>query len=354
MLIKLMAIFMWLAVTPFCCGLSITRYMRKKYQNLSMILVTGYFLMLALFQIIYILFVVFYNHFKPLVVVYGVGIAALSVISLACNGKYWIKQHQKIEKVSWTTVVLWLIAFGLVGFQLYKTIFYQFHDGDDALYAVHSVITWQNNNMYMRTAYTGESSVLDVRHAFSAAPVFISFLAGASGIHPTIVTHVLYASAVLLLFYLLIKLIADILVEKQYVPIFLIFVSLMNLFGNDNIYMSSTFLLTRTSQGKAFLGNIIPAAAILGLLLVWRNLKESDSKVTVNQTNSFVPWILLSCVMITAVYTSLMGLMLAALLIGGTTVLLACFYKKPKLLIPCILSMVPLFVIGLLYVKLLI
>lgn len=347
MLIRILSILMWLVVTPFCCGLSITRYMRKESQNLTMIMVTGYFLMLALFQVIYIPFIVFYNHFKPLVIVYGVGIAVFAVFSLVLNGRYWISYRKHVEQMPWSRYALWMIALGLIGFQLYKTVFYQFHDGDDAFYAVTSVITYQNNNMYVKLPYTGEASTLDVRHAFSAAPIFISFLAGASGIHPTIVTHVIYACAVLLLFYMLVKLIADILVDKNYVPLFLIFVSIMNLFGNNTIYTSSTFLLTRTSQGKAFLGNIIPAAAILGLLLVWKNLFQ---ETPIKQRSA--PWMLLSCIMVTAVYTSLMGLVLAALLIGGATVFFAIRYRMPKILLPCALSMTPLVVIGALYVKL--
>lgn len=349
MLIRILSILMWLVVTPFCCGLSITRYMRKECQNLTMIMVTGYFLMLALFQIIYIPFIVFFNHFKPLVIVYGAGSAVFAVFSLVLNGKYWMSHRKHVEQMHWSTYALWMLALALIGFQLYKTVFYQFHDGDDAFFAVTSVITYQNNNMYVKLPYTGEASTLDVRHAFSSAPIFISFLAGTSGIHPAIVTHVIFACAVLVLFYMLIKLIADILVDKRYVPFFLILVSIMNVFGNNTIYTSSTFLLTRTSQGKAFMGNIIPAAAILGLLLVWKELlRETSVKQRV------APWILLSCVMVTAGYTSLLGLVLTPMLIVCATVLFAFLYRRPKILLPCVFSMIPVVVMGALYATLLI
>jgi len=368
---------MWLVIVPFCCGLSLTRYMKKEYQNLAMIMVAGYFLVLALFQVVYIPFVVFYNHFAPLVMVYGILMTVLSVASLIWNGPYWVKQYhpvQSIRHASWTTLGLWLVALTVVGFQLYKNIFYQFHDGDDALYAVTSVITWQNQNMYARVAYTGEASALDVRHAFSAAPIFISFLAKISGIHPTIVTHVIFSTVVLILFYLLIKLVADVLVDKTYVPLFLIFVSIMNIFGNNTIYLNSTFLLTRTAQGKAFLGNHIPVACILGLLLLWKQL-ISDKKMSspmladdndaagknpgdegigsaTNPAERVCIWVFLSCVMITAVYTSLMGLLLAALLIGGVTFFYTIYFRKIRVLLSCVIAMLPLVLMGGLYVKL--
>lgn len=330
---------MWLVIAPFCMGISLTRGLKREYQGFTMIMVMGYFVLLALFQVVYVPFVVFYNHFEPLVMVYAILVAVISAASLLINGRYWLKNLPKFKPVKWTTCVLWLVALALIGFQLYKTIFYQFHDGDDAFYAVTSVITNTTKNMYRYLPYTGESSLLDKRHAFSAAPVFISFLASVFHLHPTIVTHVVYSAFILILIYMIYKLIGDILLEKEYVPLFLIFLSIMNLFGNSTIYTSATFLLTRTGQGKAFLGNIIPAAGILGLLLLWKDLSRKT------------PWIFLSMVMITAVYTSMMGILLAAMLVGGVTVLFVFIYKKITLLIPCMLSMVPLLGIGLLYLK---
>lgn len=363
MIAKAILIVIWLCLIPFCCGLWITRCMPKKYQNCSMVMVTGFFFVLALFQVVYIPFIVYYNHFLPLVYVFSGIILCFAFFSLCLHGKYFIKNRQPVEQMSWSTYALWMIAIGLIGFQLYMNVFYQFHDGDDADYVVQSVITWQNHNMYMRSAYTGESSLLDVRHAFSSAPVFIAFLAEVTGIHPTIITHVLYSSMILLIFYLIVKLVADLLVDKKYAPFFLILVSLIQIFGNTTIYQNSTFLLTRTAQGKAFLGNIIPTAAILGLLLVRdtygenpdQNLNQNPNrkyeKLLLPKSSLYAPWIFLSLVMVTAVFTSLMGLLLAGLFIGGTVVLLAIVDRKPILLLRCVVAMLPLGVIGGLYIK---
>ncbi|MDD2972491.1 MAG: DUF6077 domain-containing protein [Lachnospiraceae bacterium] len=387
MWIQALSVILWLVIIPFCLGLSATRWIRKEYQNITMIMVMGYFIMLAAFQVIYLPFVVFYNHFMPLVYVYGVSMAVLAVISLIHNGRYWIsRNHECVMKRFGTknqnnqnqksksrktltgnlsTGFLWLVVFGLIGFQIYKKIFYQFHDGDDAFYVVTSVITNTMKNMYLYLPFTGESSVLDKRHAFSAAPVFISFLSEVCGIHPTIMTQTIYSVFILIFVYMIYKLIGDLLLPKEYVPLFLIFVNLMNIFGNATIYTNSTFLLTRTGQGKAFLGNIIPAASILGLLLMWKNLqrnqnldvylKEIENPVIhANLKHEIMaPWVLLSFVMVTAVYTSLAGILLSALLIGGVTVVCAVTYKKLRLLLPCMISMIPLLCIGLLYLKIL-
>lgn len=341
------AIMMWLVIAPFCLGLSLARWIKKEYQNLTMIMVMGYFVMLALFQAVYVPFIVFYNHFEPLVMVYAVMTAILAVVSLILNGGYWRKNRIVYRKGKWSTYGIWVIALGLIGFQLYKTVVYQFHDGDDAFYAVTSVITNTTRNMYLYLPYTGESSLLDKRHAFSAAPIFISFLASVFHLHPTIVTHMVYSAFILLLTYMIYKLIGDILLEKENVPLFLIFLSIINIFGNSTIYTSATFLLTRTGQGKAFLSNIIPAAGILGLLLVWKDMKAGQT----GDERKAIPWIFLSLVMITAVYTSMMGILLAAMLVGGVTVLFVFLYRKLALLIPCMLAMTPLLAIGLLYLK---
>lgn len=343
------SLFFWLCIIPFCAGLSLTRGLHKSVQNLSMIMVTGYFMMLAIFQSIYLFFVVFYNHFEMLVIVFEVVMILFALISLIVNGKYRLTNRRQKEKVKWSTVILWFVVLLLVGFQCYKTVFFQFLDGDDSFYAVLPVITNTNNRMYVDLPYTGETSDIDKRHAFSSAPIFIAFLSRVCNIHPAIMAHVIFSVVVIVLMYMLYKLVADVLLEKEkaYVPLFLIFINIMNLYGNNTIYTSSTFLLTRTSQGKAFLANIIPAAAILGLLLVWKNLTREEPG------RAAAPWILLSGIMITAGYTSITGILFVGLPVGLGVLFLAIAYKKISLLVPCMLAMLPLFVFGLLYLKVL-
>lgn len=367
MAVPMMKVMFWMVIVPFCCGLLPVRGFRRENRSFSMVMVNGYFFMLAIFQIIYLLFIVFKNEFDPLVKVYGGTICLFAFLSLSFSVWHWMVTKEKGRRKRRSPgkilggAVLWVGVILLVGFQVYMTAAYQYPDGDDSFYAVTSVITNTNKNMYTSLPYTGETSRLDLRHAFSSAPIFVSFLAEVCGIHPTIVTHVVFSIMVILLTYMIYKLIGDILLEdhREYVPLFLIFISIMYLFGNDSIYMDSTFLLTRTGQGKAFMANTIPAACILGLLLVWKNLRaekeetdrEQPEKRNSSRFTGAAPWLFLGAVMMTAVYTSMMGAFIAPMLVGGGVVLLAVSYRKIPLLVPCMLSMLPLLAVGLLFLK---
>ncbi|MEG2232267.1 MAG: DUF6077 domain-containing protein, partial [Lachnospiraceae bacterium] len=310
------------------------------------------------------------NHFEPLVMTYGMCMILYAIVSAGVflwrwyhhrgggyfplSGFGWKKEPQRKHRRLYS-FVLWGIVFILIGFQCYQALFYQFHDGDDAVYAVTSVMTNTNHSMYVHLPYTGGTSALDKRHAFSSAPIFISFLARVCNIHPTIVTHTIFPIVVLLLLYMLYKLTADVLLEQQraYVPLFLIFINIMNVFGNNTIYSNATFLLTRTAQGKAFQANLIPVAAVLCLLLIGKAQRTTSKQGAAAQKSGMAVWVLLACTMITAGYTSIMGIFLVVLLVGIGVLFLMIAERTLSLLVPFMLSMLPILGMGLIYLKVL-
>jgi hypothetical protein len=66
---------------------------------------------------------------------------------------------------------------------------HMFFDGDDAYYVANSVITNETGTMYRILPYTGGTTDLDIRHALAMFPMWISYIAGMSGMHPANVTH---------------------------------------------------------------------------------------------------------------------------------------------------------------------
>lgn len=338
----------WMIVIPYCLGIPLASRFGMYGRTLEMTLVSGYFLMVSIFQVYYLFFVLFYNHFIPLVWLSAITFFMIALGSLIILGKHHIggrkSGKQKKEPLE---VCLWLVFAVLLGVQLIMTVMYAYPDGDDAFYAVTSVITDTNNNMYINIPYTGETSVLDKRHAFSSAPILIAFLGRVCGVHPVIMSNVFFSVAVIILTYMLYKLIATVLLEdkKEYIPLFMITICILYLFGNSTIYQDTTFLLTRTGQGKAFLANLIPAASVLGLLLLNNNLK---SKEEFNKSNAV--WILLSQVILAAGYTSTMGMFMGPLLVGGGVLLLAIQYKRPYLLVKLFVTMLPILICGGLYI----
>ena len=337
---------LWLVIIPYCCGIPVAKHFGKEGRYLEMTFVAGYLLMIAWFQLVYLGFVLFYNHFTPLVWCTGVLFMATAIIALRNQGGHHLGGRKSgRQKKTRGEVVLWGIFFVLLSLQLYMTIFYSYPDGDDAFYAVTSVITETNDNMYINIPYTGETSILDKRHAFSSAPVFIAFLARVCGVHPIIMSNIFFSIIVICLTYMIYKMIAVRLFsdQQEYVPVFLILISMFYLFGNSTIYQSTTFLLTRTGQGKAFLANIIPTATILALLYLDKEIKESEND------SDYGAWILLSLIMLAAGYTSTMGMFLGPFLAGGGVVLLSVRYRKPILLKYFAVAAFPLIVTGSLY-----
>ena len=332
----------WMLIIPYCCGMPLARHREKEENRIAMTFLMGYLFVISMFQVIYVGFVIFYNHFTPLVWVTAIFYLCFAAISILLFGKehrgYWKKGRQQKKKTEW---FLWIIFLFLLGFQLYKTVVFAYPDGDDAFYTVLSVITGTSDTMYLHVPYTGETSILDQRHAFSSAPVFMAFLGRVSGVHPVIMTNVAYSILVIVLVYLTYKLIANVLLEedKEWTPLFLIVISLLYLYGNSTIYQDTTFLMTRTGQGKAFLANVIPETILLALLLLNQKMKRSKE-------GEKEPWILLAMSMLAAGYTSTMGMFLAPFLSGIGIVILAIRFRRPVLLFRFMLAFAPLGILA--------
>lgn len=342
-------LFFWMFIIPYSCGIPLASGFGVRGRSFEMTWVSGYLIMVSVFQIYYTFFILFYNHFTPLVWLSGITYIAIALFAMIQYGKHHIGGRRAgRHKKSGREYVLWGIFGFLLLFQLYKTIFYYYPDGDDAFYAVTSVITTTNDNMYINIPYTGETSVLDKRHAFSSAPIFIAFLARICGIHPTVMSNVFFSVVIIVLTYMIYKLIAMELLEDkiEYIPLFMIFISILTLYGNNTIYQSSTFLLTRTGQGKAFLANLVPAVILLGLIYL-DQFEKGDRR------DKAVPlWVFLACGMITAGYTSTMGIFLGPFLAGGGTIILAIRHKRKAILKKFIFAAMPLAILSILYLVL--
>lgn len=345
-MVSLLCLGIWLVLIPSACGLFFADVFGRRNRGIGTVFLCGHLFMLAVFQVLYIPFLIWYNHFQPLVYTYAVVLCAFAVFCVV------VRRRKILTLFTWegerkpVTVFLWALAFLLIGFQLYKAVFYQYPDHDDAFYAVVSVITDTNNDMYLDVPYTGETSAIDVRHAFSGHPIFIAFLARVCFMHPTIVSHTVFPVVVIVLSYLVMKKIGDALlpVHREYVPIFLCFVSLMQMYGNSTIYTSATFFLTRTSQGKAMIGSIVMPAALLGMLYVGKLLSTRRYDKIFPR---LAPYMIV--VFLTGAYCTAMGMFLIPFMAGGVALLYAVMYRKLHALTFCIACAVPMLILGAVY-----
>lgn len=346
--LQILGLFLWLLLIPFCMGLSLVPLLKEKDRKPGVILLSGYLILFALFELIGIpvVLLVVYDGFSALCVLFAITcvlLAAAGVIltvrrirkgQLSSKGSLSLKEQ--IQKTGIEEKICWLLFLLTVVFQLYMAFTRASFDGDDAYYNVQGVIAQQLDSLYRINPYTGRSAPLDVRHALALMPIWEAFVGKMSGIHTTIIAHSVIPLMMILLVYLMYfqigkKLLSD---KKDMLPMFMILISLFQMFGNVSIYTSETFFLTRTWQGKAMTGSLILPAVFWIFLCLFQEEKEEANR----QVGYFL---LLSVLNLAAGLSSSLAVLLSALLTAGLALLFAVKKRKFSILVKAGLSCIP-------------
>lgn len=341
----------WLLVVPFCIGLVPVNFIAERKRNLGMILLAGYLLMWAVFEIITVPAVIWiqYHNFSfamNLFMIAALLLAIAGIILWYLNGKKnkgrtkWLGLDSlKCSELSLETKIEWFLFLALVGFQLYMSVTRASFDGDDAYYVVQSLMAQQNDAMYKNLPYTGRSAVLDVRHALAVFPMWIAFVAVKADLHATIVSHVIMPLVLIPLSYLVYYEISKMLFpgKRESRPVFMILMGLFQLFGNVSIYTNETFFLTRTWQGKAVAGSfVIP---MFFLMLLWLFKEQPEEKKAKKQNTGM--WMMLVCLNVTAGLCSSIAVFLTAILLGVAAMCLMFVKRDWKVPVKLGLTYIP-------------
>lgn len=314
-MLHIIGLLFWLAVIPFGIGLIPANFISVKRRGPGLVLLAGYFVMWALFEVVAIPAVLFvkYDNFK----VASNCFMVLSILCAAAGLWLWYRNRKacrpaagitaQIRQTSWAERIEWLLFFALLGFQLYKAAAYASFDGDDAYYVVESLIAQQADVMYRILPYTGRPTDLDIRHALAVFPMWVAFVAKKSGIHATVVSHTILPFVLIPLSYLVYYEVGRNLFQinpcgeemekaarkrtekgqtgrrqvenggffhRENLPIFMILMAMFQIFGNVSIYTNETFFLTRTWQGKAVAGSLVIPALFWMFLWIFDSGKE--------------------------------------------------------------------------------
>ena len=130
--------------------------------------------------------------------------------------------------------------------------------------------------------------------------------------------------------------------ERKKLPVFMIFVGIMQIFGNVSIYTGATFFLTRTWQGKSMLANIIIPFAIWLLL----NIFESDGT---EDDMRLGLWIMLAVNNVAAAMCSTASVFLMAMLIGISGLVLTIREKNIQIALRLVITCIPLVLYGVIF-----
>lgn len=352
MLTAFISLLFWLVVIPFCIGLIPVNFISPRRRTLGLLFLAGYFCMWALFALAAIPAVLWveYDNFT-------VASAVFTVLSISCAilGLFLWYRNRAADKESLLGVrprndtdvikeaglknmlkgmlraerIEWLLFFLLFGFQLYKAAAFASFDGDDAYYVVESLLAQETGTMYRILPYTGGSTGLDVRHILAVFPMWVAFVAVKAGIHATIVSHMVMPFALIPLSYLLYYELGKHLFRgesAENLPVFMVIMSLFQIFGNVSIYTNETFFLTRTWQGKAVAGSLV-IPAILWLFLLLNEEREQEKKADAGL------WLLFVCVNMTVGICSSIAVFLVSILTALTAFVLMIMKKDIRLLL---------------------
>ena len=125
----------------------------------------------------------------------------------------------------------------------------------------------------------------------------------------------------------------------------MMFICILQIFGNVSIYTNATFFLTRTWQGKSLLANVVLPAIIW--LVLW--IFDSDGY---DKEYRIGLWILLVLTNFVAAMSSTASVFLAAMLIGVTGLVLGIREKNIQIPLRLMISCIPLVVYGVIYLLL--
>lgn len=334
---------------PVCMGLLWMPGMNRKKYRIDQIYLSGFLTELAVFQLIAVPVMILKAHGMEILVILtnvicgflsaaGVGIALVcrkkegAGLKAAATNLKGLGADLKagFASLSWECWLFWLLAGAAVLFQMYMSFDRASFDGDDAYYVVQSVLADQTGVLNRIKPYTGLSTDLDIRHALATLPLWEAYVARMTGIHAAIVAHTLLPLILIPLTYLAYFEVGRKLFEEKNVklPIFIVLVSIMQIWGNSSIYTNATFFLTRTWQGKSIMANLVL------LVILWLLLEILDDK-----KRGYVALLVVSNI-VAAMMTS-MGAFLAAMFIGIAGLIAAVRQKKLSVLVKLALCCIP-------------
>lgn len=340
MLVLQIGILLLFAVAvPLGAGAGIAAFVDRQEKNAGFMWMAGYLVLLAVFQILSVPLIIRGARFSTLVLWFAV----LCVLLSAAGVIVWLYRLHKRPalqavrgKAEKGEILLWVVFGALLLLQLFMACYLTFADGDDAYFVTAATIADGTDTMYFYLPYTGGTTSLDMRHALAPFPLYIAFLARITGLHTATVAHVAMPVILIPLTYCIYGLIGSRLfkAKRRQLPVFMIFTAILILWGNYSLYTAETFLMTRTRQGKAALGNIMVPAFFFLVYLVGERLAE-NKKVEKSL------WLLLFCLTTFSSLCSTFGGFLAAVLFGAFGLCALMVYKRWRLLLPLVLCLLP-------------
>ncbi|MEG0585799.1 MAG: DUF6077 domain-containing protein [Christensenellaceae bacterium] len=341
MILSIVMMLLMFIIVPFLLGALFTYFSKEDSVILS--LVFGFIAVFATFQVVVLPCIFIEISFTLMMWIWIVIIAALCIWSAHLNSKRIFDMLKQLLYGIKTMPWLAIIGIALIVAQVVVLTCFMHIDDDDAFYVTVPLTTLETNSMYKINSEIGlPMQSFPARYVFSGYMILCAAYSNIIGIHPAIMMHTIFPMILIPLSYLVFYLIGKKLFKnnQKSIWLFLIMLSVIQIFGNYSVYTTSSFLLFRIWQGKAILANIILPILFLMIIRVMRDDGRKED------------WWMLFFVMVAACAATSMGTILAPLMLLPFAIAFAIIKKKLRILTYSLLCMVPDVMIGLAYIGL--
>ncbi|MBE6013787.1 MAG: hypothetical protein E7241_00265 [Lachnospiraceae bacterium] len=339
LIIKSVLFIVIMTILSMVIGKNIVVHLNIDHDSLAFTFICGLMIMLATFLPV-ALICTFARASLTILTVIWIGITlVICAFGLKKESKHRILLFRDSLKKNKITILI-LIVLLLILIQVYFVVVNWHSDADDATYVGIATTSLYSDSINQFNPLTGAQIDVAQFKDYILAPfsIFWAMIAKLFAIHPAIVMHTLMPIIFIPFSYMVYFLIGRrLLKDKDKTWCFLLFVALINIFGNWSIRSTSTFLLFRIWQGKAVLCSILIPLTVLLLT----RLKDEGATIW--------DWLLLFLCMSSACLVSGMGPILMIPLLVVYMVIDLVQKRNIKRMGGYLLCGVPLYIIAGLY-----
>ncbi len=338
-LLKLIICILIFIVLPILIGSTLFDVLKVE-KSLAKCLVIGMMTMWAICQIVSIPIIILKQSFLYVVIVLSLLYLFIVVVGIIKKSYSYIYNGTirgdikalLPDKRNILGVVLAVLSLAVI---LFFSLYLQHTDADDSRMGVNIVDILRTHRMFITNPATGE--VLGTwegevaRDVVSPWPVFIAYCSYLMQIHPTIVNHTILPIFLYIYIYIVYWKISGEIIDKgiAYQGIFVVFLTLINIYGYASLHIAETRVMVRLWQGKTVVSGLCIPLLIYLFFDIYKN--DIDKGMVV----------ILLIIETAMCLLSGMGILIGAIMAGSYGLIYAIIKKDWKICLKMWLTVIP-------------
>ena len=341
--INIILIIAWGIVLPFILGFSVKLILKEsKEVSIGENIAYGFVAMCAIFQLLAVPMIFLHVKYHVLKYIWIILVLVISLVSvllyLKKNGKVSYKVVDLINEIRSDrfTLFVWVFAILVIAFETYLLTAKMHMDTDDSRFLADALEAVNQDTMLLTHPITGKFYNVAVgeqmKDITSPYPIFLGLIGELFGVHPTITAHTILPALYIPLCYVVFYLIGKTFFSSnvKYTGLFILFLSLIQLFSFETVYSAGYTLLTIIWQGRS-------VAAMITLPFLWYVLINITAKDMVTGRD----YVVILIVATGAAMLSNMGSLFSVIMVFAYAVINAISKKSVKCFFFMCISCIP-------------